>query len=137
MSRIWCGTGRDDECDGADKSDAGEDVDRITTCHQRLNLKKFSAASVVASAISCNGTPRTVAIVSATMRVCAGSHRFPRNGTGARYGQSVSTMNFQEGTFAATSRTFAPFLNVTMPVKETRWSRSRTSFACSSVPPKQ
>ena len=35
---------------------------------------------------------------SATMRVCAGSHRFPRKGTGARYGQSVSTMNFQRGT---------------------------------------
>ena len=55
-------------------------------------------------------TPRAVAIVSATSRVCAGSQRFPRNGTGARYGQSVSTMNFQSGTCAATSRTLSAIL---------------------------
>src|SRR5438034_5621409 len=92
----------------------------ISDSHQRWNLKNFSAVSVVASAISSNETPRALAMDSATSRVCAGSHRFPRNGTGARYGQSVSTMNFQRGTLAATSRTFAPFLNVTMPVKETK-----------------
>src|SRR6266498_278639 len=92
----------------------------LVNSHSRLNLKNFSAVSVVISAISFNGTCRAAAIASATSRVCAGSLRFPRNGTGARYGQSVSTMNFQWGTLAATSRTFAPFLNVTMPVKETR-----------------
>jgi hypothetical protein len=58
-------------------------------------------------------------------------------GTGARYGQSVSTMNFQSGICAATSRTAAPFLKVTIPVNETRWLRLRTSFACSSETPKQ
>src|SRR5436190_4812859 len=105
--------------------------------HLRLNLKNFSAVSVVASAISSNGTARVAAIVSATMRVCAGSQRFPRKGTGARYGQSVSTMSFQSGICAATSRTATPFLKVTIPVNETRWSRSRTSFASSSEPPKQ
>src|SRR5437588_11146903 len=97
--------------------------------HLRLNLKKLSAVSVVASAISSNGTARAEAIVSATMRVYAGSQRFPRKGTGARYGQSVSTMNFQSGICAATSRTAAPFLKVTIPVNETRCSRLRTSFA--------
>src|SRR6266853_730475 len=97
--------------------------------HLRLNLKNFSAVSVVASAISSNGTSRAAAIASATMRVCAGSARFPRKGTGAKYGQSVSTINFQSGISAATSRTTAPFLKVTIPVNETRWSRSRTSFA--------
>src|SRR5213594_2359169 len=105
------------------------DATRFIDFHLRLNLKNFSAVSVVASAISSNGTCRADAIVSATMRVCAGSQRFPRKGTGARYGQSVSTMNFQSGICAATSRTAAPFLKVTIPVNETRWSRSRTSFA--------
>src|SRR4030095_6137092 len=118
--RVRCGAGRDDDYDPADKSDATEDVDLAANCHERLNLKKVSAVSVVASAISCNERPRAAAIVSATMRVCAGSHRFPRNGTGARYGQSVSTMNFQNGTLAATWRTLVPFLNVTMPVNETK-----------------
>jgi len=75
---------------------------------------------VWSKAISAKGTPRAAAMVSATIRVWAGSQRFPRNGTGARYGQSVSTMNFQRGTFAATSLTLAPFLKVTIPVKETR-----------------
>src|SRR5439155_16651054 len=97
--------------------------------HSRLNLKNFSAVSVVASAISSNDVCRAAAIVSATMRVCAGSERFPRKGTGARYGQSVSTINFQSGMCAATSRTDGPFLKVTIPVNETRWSRSKTSFA--------
>ena len=50
-------------------------------------------------------TPRAAAMLSATSRVCAGSQRFPRNGTGARYGQSVSTMNSPNDKRAATSRT--------------------------------
>src|SRR6202011_11623 len=68
------------------------------------NLKNSPAVWVVIAATSSSEMPRAAAIVSATMRVCAGSQRFPRNGTGARYGQSVSTMNFQSGTFAATPR---------------------------------
>src|SRR3977135_3705524 len=103
---------------GTDENgDGGEEK---KPAHHRLNLKNFSAVSVVASAISTSEIPRALAIDSATSLVCAGSHRFPRNGTGARYGQSVSTINFQSGTFAATSRTLTPFLNVTMPVNETK-----------------
>ena len=52
---------------------------------------------MVAPATSCSGIPRAAAIDSATSRVYAGSQRFPRNGTGARYGQSVSTMCFLRG----------------------------------------
>src|SRR5213076_1576237 len=107
---------RCDDAGNRDEKDyAAEDIEL-----HRLNLKNLSAVSVVASATSCSAMPRAAAIVSATMRVCAGSQRFPRNGTGARYGQSVSTMNFQSEICAATSRTFAPFLNVTIPVNETR-----------------
>jgi len=39
-----------------------------------------------------------------------GFARLPRYGTGARYGQSVSTMNRSSGVAATVSRTFWPFL---------------------------
>src|SRR6266576_4148856 len=109
MPSVRRGARRDDAGNRDEKDYAAEDIEL-----HRLNLKNLSAVSVVASATSCSGMPRAAAIVSATMRVCAGSQRFPRNGTGARYGQSVSTMNFQCGTWVATSRTLAPFLKVTM-----------------------
>src|SRR5205823_5414449 len=115
MPGIGRGARSDDGGNRAEKDCAAVDIDL-----HRLNLKNFSAVSVVASPTSSNRMPRAAAIVSATMRVCAGSQRFPRNGTGARYGQSVSTMNFQSGTPVATSRTFAPFSNVTTPGNETR-----------------
>src|SRR5919198_5814720 len=128
------GVGRDA---GGEQHCDNERIEIIGACHARLNLKNCSAVSVVASAISFRETLRAAAIVSATMHVCAGSQRLPRNGTGAKYGQSVSTINFQSGISAATCRTATPFLKVTIPVKETRWSRSKTSFAPSSEPPKQ
>src|ERR1043166_9178617 len=67
-------------------SQANRDGDQSTDRANRHQGKRknFSAVSVVASATSCSGMPRAAAIVSATMRVCAGSQRFPRNGTGAR-----------------------------------------------------
>src|SRR4051812_39518332 len=103
----------------------------------RLNLKNSSAVAVVARATSSKVIPRALAMVSATIRVWAGSHRFPRNGTGAKYRQSVSTMNLFSGICADNSRTATPFLKVTMPVNETRCPRSSTWLACSNVPPKQ
>ena len=45
----------------------------------------------------------------------AGSLRLPRCGSGARYGQSVSTSNLSIGTDRATSRKAAAFLNVSTP----------------------
>src|SRR5262245_10764341 len=112
---------------GSEKESEKQEI--IAASHARLNLKNFSAVSVVASAISSSKTPRAAASASATTRVCAGSQRFPRKGAGARYGQSVSTINFQSGISAATCRTATPFLKVTIPVNERRWWRSRTSFA--------
>src|SRR5262249_56662553 len=91
----------------------------IIQAHVRLNLKNTSAVSVVAAATSFSVITRAAAIVSATIRVCAGSERLPRKGTGARYGQSVSTINFHRGICAATSRTPMPLLKVTIPVNET------------------
>src|SRR6266568_6349531 len=120
MPCIGRGAGRDHSRNSAEKDYANKDVDLAIVDLHRLKRKNSSAVWVVISATSSSKMPRAVAIDSATSRVCAGSQRFPRNGTGARYGQSVSTINFQRGTLAATSRTFAPFLNVTMPVKETR-----------------
>jgi hypothetical protein len=69
-------------------------LDRRRACAGYLLKRKNSrAVSVVRSAIFSSATPRNCAICSATRRVWAGSHRFPRSGAGARYGQSVSTMN--------------------------------------------
>src|ERR671919_1742696 len=109
------GVGR---CAGCEEHRDKQRAEIIGASHARLNLKNCSAVSVVASAISFSETPRAAAMVSATMRVCAGSQRFPRNGAGAKNGQSVSTINFHNGIFAATCRTAAPFLKVTIPVNE-------------------
>ena len=46
-------------------------------------------------------------------------------------------MNSPNDKPAATSRTDAPFLKVTIPVNETRCPSAMTSSACSRVPPKQ
>lgn len=54
--------------------------------------KNASAVAVVSLANVSNVTPRADATACAVSRVCAGSQRLPRYGTGARYGQSVSTM---------------------------------------------
>src|SRR5262249_33082193 len=101
---------------GCEKETKKQEV--IVVSHARLNLKNFSAVSVVASAISSSETPRAAAIASATMRVCAGSQRFPRNGAGAKNGQSVSTITFQTGIAAATCHTATAFVKVTIAVKE-------------------
>src|SRR5206468_1546360 len=84
---VWCCSGRRVACRVQGSSRHGcLYSSRVTLLdfHLRSNLKNFSAVSVVASAISSNGTARATAIVSATMRACAGSQRFPRKGTGAR-----------------------------------------------------
>ena len=60
------------------------------TC--RYNLKNSHAVRSVSAATFSRTSPRSSAIFSAVNRTCAGSQVFPRKGTGARYGQSVSTM---------------------------------------------
>src|SRR5438094_7850741 len=58
----------------------------LVNSHSRLNLKNFSAVSVVASAISSNGTSRRDAVRSATKPLCAGWKRFRLHGSAAREG---------------------------------------------------
>src|SRR5207247_7301007 len=110
MPCIGRGAGRDHNRNSAEKDYANEDVDLAIVDLHRLKRKNSSAVWVVISATSSSKMPRAVAIDSATSRVCAGSQRFPRNGTGARYGQSVSTMNLSSGIRGATARTVGPFL---------------------------
>src|SRR4029077_4675111 len=71
------GAGRYHHDDCAREDPADERADS----HPRLKRKNSSAVWVVASATSARGRPRAAAIVSATIRVCAGSQRFPRKGT--------------------------------------------------------
>src|SRR6185437_3234217 len=78
--------------------------------------KKFS---VVCCAISSADTPRASARTLAVSTTYAGSLRFPRNGSGARYGASVSTRTRSGGRAAAISRNAPEFLNVRMPVNDT------------------
>ena len=63
--------------------------------------------------------------------------RLPRYGTGARYGQSVSSMNLSMGVAAIVSRTFCPFLNVAMPVKLTNEPMPKTACMRAGDSPKQ
>ena len=69
---------------------------------------------------------RVSAAQAASSLTYAGSQRFPRYGTGARYGQSVSSMNFPGGAAARHSRILPPFLKVKIPVKLTREPISTT-----------
>ena len=72
--------------------------------------------------MSSNETPRVSASTFAVSTTKAGSLRLPRNGKGARYGASVSTRMRSAGNSAAITRKAAEFLNVRMPVKETKQS---------------
>src|SRR6266581_3131719 len=62
-------------------------------------------------------SPRARAAASATARTKAGSLRFPRWGTGARYGPSVSTSR-RSGGQAVRRSVIVQFLKVIMPLKE-------------------
>ncbi len=54
-----------------------------------------------------------------TWTTWAGSFTWPRTGTGAQYGESVSTSSRSSGVMRADSRTSGAFGNVTMPEYET------------------
>jgi hypothetical protein len=73
---------------------------------------------VVASASASNDIPRSSATRFAVWTTYAGSHGFPRSGTGARYGLSVSTRMRSSGAHRATSWIAAALLNVTIPENE-------------------
>src|ERR1051326_1076655 len=103
----------------------------------RACRKRRKKLSVVARATSSNAMPRSAAISSATCFTNAGWLGLPRCGTGARYGESVSTSMRSSGTrFATSFRSFA-FLNVTMPEKEMWNPWSMAPCATSHVSVKQ
>ena len=77
------------------------------------------AFRVVTSASCSSVSPCACASTSAVSRTLAGSLRWPRSGTGDRYGLSVSTSSRPRGAAAATSRSSAAFLYVSMPANET------------------
>src|SRR5207253_8588527 len=69
----------------------------------RACRKRRKKLSVVARATSSNAMPRSAAISSATCFTKAGWFGLPRWGTGARYGESVSTSMRSSGMRRATS----------------------------------
>ena len=75
-------------------------------------VKKFFVVWVLKKSSS---TSRTSAPFLAIKETKAGSLDFPRCGTGARYGLSVSTKTLSIGTFANISLRFWEFLKVIMP----------------------
>src|SRR5262245_49540083 len=77
--------------------------------------KKFS---VVAAASWSSATPFSSASILAVWTTKAGSLVLPRNGTGARYGASVSTKSRSSGTVLITSRNAPEFLKVAIPDTE-------------------
>src|SRR5207245_2696427 len=87
--------------------------------------KNRVAMAQVASLNSSSGQPFTCAATSEISFTYAGSQRLPRYGTGARYGQSVSNMNWPMGVAANVSRMLCPFLKVKIPVKLTSEPRAR------------
>src|SRR4051812_44502761 len=80
------------------------------------NRKKFP---VVLSASASSFSPRSSATKAAVSATNAGSQGFPRCGTGARNGESVSTNIWSRGSHLAVSWRSWAFLNVTIPDKET------------------
>src|SRR5438552_236891 len=75
-------------------------------------------------------SPRARASASATARTKAGSLRFPRWGTGARYGPSVSTSRRSGGQSVRRSA-IVQFLKVIMPLKE---KYAATAIPASNTP---
>ncbi len=81
--------------------------------------------AVVAAATASRPTPLTSASFFAVATTKAGSQGFPRCGTGARNGVSVSTSMASSGRPAAAARMFSAARNVIIPEKDTRYPRSR------------
>ena len=79
-------------------------------------------------------TPTSPARHAAVCATNAGSFRFPRTGTGARYGLSVSTSSLSGGTSFATSRRSAAVLYVSIPANDRCRPTSRHARAVSASP---
>ena len=79
----------------------------------------------------------TSASFSAEYTIKSDELRRPLNGTGAIYGQSVSSSSLSSGTISATSSGLRAFLNVTAPPRPIYIPSFSTSFAISALPEKQ
>src|SRR5207253_6593456 len=96
---------------------ATEDPDfHAGLCALPNSLKKFA---VVASASFSGSSPLRRATNAAVSATNAGSHFWPRCGTGARNGESVSTSIWSAGSHLAVSWRSWAFLNVTIPLSDT------------------
>src|SRR5262245_15807058 len=90
-----------------------------------VRRKKRPALLVVVPARRSNGTPRIVATASATTRTYPGSLRFPRCGTGARNGASVSMRRRSSGIVRTAARKASALRKVAIPEMERCRPRSR------------
>jgi len=81
----------------------------------QAEASKASALRVVAATTSSGEVANSSASLATVAVMNAGSLRFPRCGTGARYGQSVSSTRWSSPTDATAARMTPADLNVTTP----------------------
>ena len=92
--------GRSDERGRALRGGNARQPRRLDRAKPFANRRSVLAS--VAAASASTSMPRSSAMCFAVWTTSAGSHRFPRRGTGARYGLSVSTRMRSSGAHAAT-----------------------------------
>ena len=100
----------------------------------RLRLNRRFVFSRVAARTSARDMPFISAIFSAVKVIIEELQRFALNGTGARYGQSVSISNRSRGISSMHSTAFRAFLKVTTPVIPIYIPSFRISFIISTLP---
>src|SRR5450756_738641 len=82
-------------------------------------------------------TPSTSAITRIVIGTRYGAFGRPRNGSGARYGASVSTRTRSSGTSRSAARSPSAFRKVTVPANDRYQPRSTQRRAISASPEKQ
>ena len=100
-------------------------------------LNSLRAFSFAVSISFCVSVCLTSASFSAEYAIKSDELRRPLNGTGAIYGQSVSSNSLSSGMISATSSGLRAFLNVTAPPRPIYIPSFSTSFAISALPEKQ
>jgi len=99
--------------------------------------KNASALARVTSATASTGSFRAAASAAPTAGRRAGSLAFPRWGTGARNGASVSTSSRSAGVRAAAARRSSAVLKETIPEYDSHVPRARARSASAGPPVKQ
>jgi len=104
----------------------------------QAGASKASALRVVAATTSASEIASRSASLATVAVMNAGSLRFPRCGTGARYGESVSSTRWPSPTDATASRMTPADLNVTTPpIPRTNPNSSTYVLAAAASPEKQ